>query len=61
MRTCSRIRLRVRKRLCVSVFGGTQSMYFSRVRKYFGILGAFVKQIIMFNIGFGFVILNSIW
>ena len=25
-------------------FGGTQSIYFSRFRKYFGIVGVFVKQ-----------------
>ena len=28
MRTCPRIRLRVQKRLCVSVFGGKLSIYF---------------------------------
>ena len=30
-------------------------------RKYFAILGDFVKEIDIFNIGFGFVILDSIW
>ena len=54
-------RMRVRKRLCESVFVGKQSIYFSRFRKYFGIFGVFVKQIVIFNIGFGFVVLNSIW
>ena len=32
-----------------------------KVRKYFGIFGVFVKEIVNFNIGFGFVVLNSIW
>ena len=39
MRTGPRIRLRVRKRLFVSVSGGKQSIYFSKIRKYFGVLG----------------------
>ena len=51
----------VRKRLCVSVLGGKQSIYFSRIKKYFGFWGVFVKQIGILNIGFGFVVLNSIW
>ena len=51
----------VRKRLCVSVLGGYQSIYYSRFGKYFGFVGAFVKQIIILNIVFGFVVLNSIW
>ena len=41
MRTGSRIRLRVRKRLCVSVLGGKQSTHFSKFRKYFDIVGIF--------------------
>ena len=61
MRTGSRIRLRVRKRLCVTVFGGKQSICFSRFRTYFVFGGCFVKQIVFFNIVFGFVVLNSIW
>ena len=61
MRTRKRHPMRVRKRLCVSVLGGKQSIYFSRFRKYFGIFDVFVKQIVIFNIGFGFVVLNSIW
>ena len=28
---------------------------------YFGIFGVFVKQIVIFNIGFGFCVFNSIW
>ena len=31
------------------------------LRKCFGILGVFVKEIIIFNIGFGLCVLNSIW
>ena len=61
MRTVILHRMRVRKRLYVSVLGGKQSIYFSRFRKYFGILGVFVKQIVILNIVFGFVVLNSIW
>ena len=53
--------MRVRKRLCVSVLDGKQSIYFSRFLKYFGFGGVFVKQIVIFYIGFGFVVLNSIW
>ena len=30
-------------------------------RKYFGIVGVFVKEIVIFNIGFGFVVFKSIW
>ena len=30
-------------------------------RKYFGIFGVFVKEIVNFNIGFGFCVLNSIY
>ena len=33
--------MRVQKRLCVSVLGGKQSIYFSRFRKYFGIFWCF--------------------
>ena len=51
----------VRKRLCVSVLGGKQSIYFLRFRKYVGFLCVFVKQIVIFDIVFGFVVLNSIW
>ena len=61
MRTGSLIVLRVRKRLCVSVLGGKQSIYFSRFRKYLGIFGVFVKQIVLLNIVFGFAVLVSIW
>ena len=61
MRTGSRICLRIRKRLCVSVSGGKQSIYCSKIRKYFGMFGYFVKEIVILNIGFGFVVLNSIW
>ena len=43
MRTGSRIRLHVWKRLCVSVLGVKQSIYFSRFRKYFGFGGCFCK------------------
>ena len=53
--------MRVRKRLCVSVLGGKQSIYFSRFRKYFICFGVFVKQIVILNSVFGFVVLNSIW
>ena len=31
------------------------------VRKYFGIVGVVVKEIVILNIVFGFVVLNSIW
>ena len=33
---------------------------FRKIRKYFGIVGVFVKEIVIFNIGFGFCVLNSI-
>ena len=61
MRTGIMFRLRVQKTLCVSVLGGKQSTYFSRFRKYFDVFGYFVKQVVILNIGFGFVVLNSIW
>ena len=31
------------------------------IRKCFGIVGVFVKAIVIFNIGFGFVVFKSIW
>ena len=37
------------------------SNFFHFVRKYFGFFGVFVKEIVIFNIGFGFCVLNSIW
>ena len=46
-------------RVCLG--GGKQSIYFARFRKYFGLFGCFVKQIINFNIVFGFIVLDSIW
>ena len=61
MRTEKRHPIGVRKRLCVSVLGGKQSIYFSTFLKYFVFWGVFVKEIVIFNIGFGFVVLNSIW
>ena len=61
MRTGNPHPIRIRKRLCVSVMGGKQSIYFARFRMYFGFFGVFVKQIVIWNIGFGFVVLNSIW
>ena len=61
MRTGKRHPMRVRKRLCVSVSGGKQSIYFSKSKTYFGVLGVFVKGIVILNIVFGFVVLNSIW
>ena len=33
----------------------------TKVRKCFGVFGVFVKQIVVFNIGFGFCVFNSIW
>ena len=54
-------RMRVWKCLCVSVLGGKRSIYFSGFRKYFCFFGYFVKQIVILNIVFGFVVLNSIW
>ena len=42
MRTGSRIRLRVWKHLCVTVWGGgKQSIYFSKFRKYFSVFAVF--------------------
>ena len=52
--------MRVQKRLCVSVLGDKQSIYFSKIKKYFGFGGYLVKEIVILNIGFGFVVLNSI-
>ena len=51
--------IRVWKRLYVSVFGGKLSIYFSRFGKCFGLFGYFVKQIVILNSEFGFVVLNS--
>ena len=34
---------------------------FSKIRKCFGIVGVFVKEVVTFTIGFGFSVLNSIW
>ena len=34
---------------------------FPKYRKYFGIFGVFVKQIVILIIGFGFCVFNSIW
>ena len=31
------------------------------VRKYFGLFGVFVKEMVIFNIGFGFCVSNSIY
>ena len=42
-------------------FGGKQSIYFLVFCKYFCFFSVFVKQIVNLNIGFGFVVLNSIW
>ena len=61
MRTGILHRMRVRKRLCVAVLGRKQPIYFSRFRKYLGIFGVFVKQLVILNSVFGFVVLNSIW
>ena len=41
--------------------GGKQSICFSRFGKYFGLFGVFVKQFVILNNVFGFVVLNSIW
>ena len=30
-------------------------------RKYFGIVGVFVKQIVILKVGFGFCVFKSIW
>ena len=35
--------------------------FFCFCRKCFGCFGVFVKEIVIFNIGFGFVVLDSIW
>ena len=35
--------------------------HFPTFRKYFGIFDVFVKEIVIVYIGFGFVVLNSIW
>ena len=34
---------------------------FTKFRKYVGIVGVVVKQNVIFNIGFGFCVFNSIW
>ena len=34
---------------------------FPKVRKYFGIDGVFVKELVIFHIGFGLCVFNSIW
>ena len=61
MRTIIMLPIRVRKRLCVSVFGGKPSIYFSKIKKCFGFCGYCVKEIVILNSVFGFVVLNSIW
>ena len=35
--------------------------FFRFLRKCFGFWGVFVKEIVIVNIGFGFLVLNSIW
>ena len=42
-------------------FLNISELLFSLFRKCFGFFGVFVKEIVIFNIGFGFVVLNSIW
>ena len=37
------------------------SGFFRVFRECFGFFGVFVKGIVIFNIGFGFVVLESIW
>ena len=59
MRTGILHRMRVRKRLCVSVLEGTQSIYSSRFRKYFGIFGVFVKQIEVFILFYFYFVFYS--
>ena len=49
------------KRLCVSVLRGKQSIYFSKIKNDFDFLGVFVKEIVILNIVFGFIVLDSIW
>ena len=53
--------MRVWKRLCVYVLRGKQSIYFWAFWKRFGFVGYIVKQNVVLNIVFGFVVLNSIW
>ena len=33
----------------------------SKSRKYVGFVGVFVKEIVILNVGFGFVLLNPTW
>ena len=61
MRTEQRHPTGVQKRLCVSVYWGKLSIYFSKIIKYFVFFGYFVKEIVIVNSVFGFVVLNSIW
>ena len=51
------------KRLCVSVFfgGGICRFVFQDFESILDLFGYFVKQNVKLNIGFGFVVLNSIW
>ena len=35
--------------------------YFSKLRKYLGVLGVFVKQIAILNVEFGLCVFDSIW
>ena len=53
--------IRVRKRLCVSVLGVKCQFTFQKFESIWAFVGVFVKQIIIFNIGFGSVVLISIW
>ena len=38
-----------------------ETFHFSENRKCFDFWGVFVKEVVIFNIGFGFSGLNSIW
>ena len=47
--------------ICFCFFIDWQTFHCLKHRKCFGIFGVFVKEIVIFNIGFGFVVLESIW
>ena len=58
---CSRIRLRVQKRLCVSSLGVNIRSTFPDFESVLVLLVCFVQQIVILNIVFGFVVFNSMW
>ena len=45
---------------CLILFSNFR-LFFPNVRKCFGTFGVFVKEMVIFNMGFGLHVFNSIW